>query len=76
VVVRQVRAGGSVTREELITAARKASESDVAWYSPTGLSEDCNLPEADALFISLATPEAILELHKELQELQARIEEP
>lgn len=60
-----------MTREELLTAAREAKASGQAWYSATGLADDANLPEPDALFISLCSPDAVLEMQAEIDKLRA-----
>lgn len=67
-----------MTREELLTAAREAKawrrdvagEGDWPWLTETELADDYGLPEPDALFISLASPDVVLEMQAEIDELR------
>lgn len=68
-----------MTREELLTAAREAKAwrkgaaedgTDWPWLTEHELDNEYHLPPPDALFISLASPDTVLEMQTEIDELR------
>lgn len=64
-------------REELLTAARhakawreQADHAPIPWPTEDELAGDYLIPEPDALFISLASPDTVLEMQAEIDELR------